>query len=419
MKHFVLAYSLSLLIGQTVIAQRTCASHEYLQQQLQADPLLAQRIAAIESYSSGAVMLHGGAAPTPAVVKIPVVVHVLYNTPSQYISDEQVRSQIEVLNKDFRKLNADTVNVPAVFKHLAADCRIEFELAKIDPSGRATSGITRKSTSIIMFGLDDRIKSSSLGGATAWDTESYLNIWVGNLAGGLLGYASTVGCAKEIDGVAIAPTAFGTTGTATAPYNKGRTATHEIGHWLGLRHIWGDSYCGNDNIDDTPPQKSSTRNCPTGIIVTCENNPYGNMYTNYMDFTDDACLNLFTLGQSNKMRNLFNPGAARYTLLSSKALTGTPITEPVKPADPQPLVIPEVNAKVYPNPAYTFVTVEAGKDGQLLGKTITLHNHLGQLAMQIKLTKPMMQLNIQHLPYGIYYVRIEGSSAVAKLMKVN
>lgn len=416
MKHFVLACL--LLACQAVTAQRNCASYEYLQQQLQADPLLAQRMAAIEAYRGSDIMLNGTGSPVPAVIKIPVVVHVLYNTPSQNISDEQIKSQIEALNRDFRKLNADTMNIPAVFKHLAADCQLEFELAKIDPSGRATKGITRKSTSILMYGLDDRIKSSARGGADAWDTEHYLNIWVGSLAGGLLGYASTIGCAKEIDGVAIAPSAFGTMGTAGAPYNKGRTATHEIGHWLGLRHIWGDSYCGDDHIDDTPPQRSSTRNCPTGVVITCENNPYGNMYNNYMDFTDDACLNLFTLGQRDKMRTLFLPGAARYSLLSSKALTGTPVTVPVKPAE-EPVVVNEIITKVYPNPAFTFITVDAGKDGQLIGKTITLRNHLGQLAIQVKMTKSNMPINVQHLPDGMYFVSIEGTSKAIKLLKAN
>lgn len=418
MKHFVLAFLL-LWAYQVVTAQRNCASHEYLQQQLQADPLLAQRIAAFEAPRTGDVMLNGTVSPVPQVIKIPVVVHVLYNAASQNISDEQIQSQIAALNKDFRKLNADTVNIPAVFRHLAADCQLEFELAKIDPSGRATTGITRKKTSILMFGLDDRIKYSGSGGENAWDADSYLNIWIGNLAGGLLGYASTIGCAKAIDGVAISPTAFGTMGTAAAPYNKGRTATHEIGHWLGLRHIWGDSYCGDDHVDDTPPQRSATRSCPTGVVVSCDNNPYGNMYTNYMDFTDDACLNLFTLGQRNKMRSLFQSGSARYSLLFSKALTGTPVTGPIVTPTEEPAVITEVVAKVYPNPSATFITVEAGKEGELIGKTITLRNHLGQLSLQVKITKASMGLNIRHLADGVYYLRIEGTSKVIKVLKTS
>jgi len=416
MKHLVLAY-LMLLTCQAAKAQRNCASYEYLQQQLQADPLLAQKMAALESYSKSDIILNGTGSPMPAVIKIPVVVHVLYNASYQNISDAQIKSQLEVLNRDFRRLNADTINVPAVFKHLAADCQIEFELAKIDPAGKATTGITRRSTSILMYGLDDRIKFSNKGGADAWDTENYLNIWVGNLAGGLLGYASVLGCDKAVDGVAIAPQAFGTTGIVGAPYNKGRTATHEIGHWLGLRHIWGDASCGDDHIDDTPPQRGATRNCPTGVVVTCENNPYGNMYNNYMDFTDDACLNLFTLGQRDKMRSLFSPGGARYSLLSSNAITGTPgMPPPTRPIE-EPAIVAEITTKVYPNPATTFITIDGGAAGELAGKMVTLRNHLGQLAMQVKITKGNAPINIQHLPDGIYFLRVEGTSQTIKVLK--
>ncbi|WP_315816306.1 zinc-dependent metalloprotease [Paraflavitalea speifideaquila] len=251
----------------------------------------------------------------------------------------------------------------------------------------------------------------------AWDTEHYLNIWIGNLAGGLLGYASTLGCDKAIDGVAIRPSAFGTTGTAGYPYNKGRTATHEIGHWLGLRHIWGDSYCGDDHIDDTPPQRSSTRNCPTGVVITCDNNPTGNMYTNYMDFTDDACLNLFTQGQRSKMRSLFVPGGVRYSLLSSKAITGTPVTEPVRPVD-EPVRVVASGIKAYPNPANSFFVLEEAREGELIGKTVTVRNHLGQVAVRVKLGKGNTQINVGHLQSGMYFIHIEGSSEIIKLLKV-
>jgi hypothetical protein len=418
MKHLVLAYSLLIVACQSVTAQRTCATHEYLQQQLQADPLLAQRIAAFKEKKEATITVFGETAPPQTtVIKIPVVVHVLYKDAIQNISDAQIKSQIDALNKDFRRLNADTSNIPAVFKHLAADCQIEFELAKVDPNGKGTSGIRRKQTSILMFGLDDRIKHSGKGGDDAWDADSYLNIWVGNLAGGLLGYTSPLGCEKKIDGVAISPAAFGTTGVVSAPFNKGRTATHEIGHWLGLRHIWGDTYCGDDDIDDTPPQKNATRNCPTGVVVNCDNNPHGTMYNNYMDFTDDACLNLFTLGQRAEMRKLFNPGSARYALLSSKALTGTPTRDPVEPTEEPGTGLPVI-AKVYPNPAYTFVTVDAGTNQSLLGKTITLHNHLGQLSMRVLITRSVTQLNVQHLQNGVYFVRVEGEDKVTKIVKV-
>ncbi len=183
----------------------------------------------------------------------------------------------------------------------------------------------RKATSVRAFSIDESIRSSASGGSDPWDAASYLNIWVAPLTRGLVGYASPPGIRKELDGIVIAFNAFGTNGSAYAPYNKGRTTTHEIGHWLGLRHIWGDADCGNDYIDDTPPQSSSTNGCPSGVISTCDNGPNGNMYMNFMDFTDDACISMFTRGQSAVMRSLFEEGSARHVNAAIKR-TGNAFT---------------------------------------------------------------------------------------------
>lgn len=415
MKHFVLAYLL-LLTATCALAQRNCASYEYQQQKIQSEPFLAERMAKSLAHRNEEVILHGNEAPPPALIKIPVVVHVLYNKAEQNISDAQIRSQIEALNKDYRRLNADTVFTPSPFKRLAADCLIEFELAKIDPKGRATTGIERRYTPIMMFGLDDRIKFSAREGLDAWDADSYLNIWVGNLAGGLLGYASVLGCEKPVDGVAISPTAFGTLGTAAAPYNKGRTATHEVGHWLGLRHLWGDAVCGDDDVDDTPPQRFPSRHCPTGVVISCGTGPYGDMYTNYMDFTDDACLNLFTIGQRDKMRNLFLPGGVRNPLLSSKGVTGTPVIEPEKTVE-EPVRVIQNTVRVYPNPAIAYFIVDESREGELTGKMITLTNRFGQKVLQKRILRSNEPIYIQHLPDGVYIVNIEGIVKTCKLLK--
>src|SRR5690606_8332747 len=137
-----------------------------------------------------------------------------------------------------------------VFKKVAADTRIEFCLAKVDPDGRATTGIVRTFTKKTQFMADDEVKFSSKGGSDAWDATKYLNIWVCNLFGRTLGYAVLPGGPLERDGVVMKYNVFGTTGAVSAPYNKGRTATHEIGHWLGLQHLWGSEVCGSDGIDD-------------------------------------------------------------------------------------------------------------------------------------------------------------------------
>ncbi|WP_230413103.1 zinc metalloprotease [Paraburkholderia antibiotica] len=239
------------------------------------------------------------------VTQIPVVVHVVYNTDAQNISDAQIHSQIDVLNRDYRKKNADAGSVPAAFQPLAADCRIEFALASTDPGGAATNGITRTKTSSTGFTDDDKVKAASTGGADAWPATKYLNLWVCPLDGGLLGYAQFPGGPAATDGVVILYTAFGTLGAAAAPFDLGRTASHEIGHWLNLRHIWGDdgNGCnGSDFVDDTPNQAGPNFGKPAFPHVTCSNGPNGDMFMNYMDYVDDAAMFMFTADQVQRMQ---------------------------------------------------------------------------------------------------------------------
>ncbi|MEO5968263.1 MAG: M43 family zinc metalloprotease, partial [Ferruginibacter sp.] len=222
------------------------------------------------------------------VISIPVVVHVVYNNNIQNISDEQVVSQITSLNNDFRLLNANASGIPAAFKSNAADVRIQFVLAKYDPMGRPTNGIVRRNTNKTSFRTDDAVKFTAAGGSDAWDTYHYLNIWVCSQEGNSLGYSSIPGSQPDRDGVVINYNVFGTTGVLKAPFNKGRTATHEIGHWMGLKHIWGDANCGSDDVDDTPRQKSFNYGMPSfPHLSDCSINGYGDMFMNYMDLTDD------------------------------------------------------------------------------------------------------------------------------------
>lgn len=237
------------------------------------------------------------------ITTIPVVVHVVYNTPSEKISAAQLKSQIAVLNRDFRARNKDKTKVPAVWRGLVADGRIKFALARKDPAGRPTPGITRTKTSRTSFDADDSVKSTATGGADPWPSGKYLNIWVCTLAGGLLGYAQFPGGPAETDGVVILNTGFGTKGSATAPFNLGRTATHEVGHWLNLRHIWGDDFrCeGSDFVEDTPNQEGPNYGKPTFPHISCNNGPNGDMFMNYMDYVDDDAMFMFTAQQAARM----------------------------------------------------------------------------------------------------------------------
>jgi len=235
---------------------------------------------------------------------IQVVVHVLFNNDAQNISDRQIDSQLTALNRDFRLTNPDRSKIPGPFKCRAADSMIEFKLATKDPSGARTNGITRTRTSKRSFAADDSMKSARGGGISPWPTDRYLNIWVCVLTGGILGYAQFPGGPPSTDGVVILTTAFGTNGTARAPFNRGRTTTHEVGHFLNLRHIWGDreDCTGNDFVNDTPGAMMPNFGKPTFPNVSCGNGPDGDMFMNYMDYVDDDSMHMFSAGQVARMQ---------------------------------------------------------------------------------------------------------------------
>lgn len=348
------------------------------------------------------------------VIIIPVVIHVLYNTPEQNISDAQILSQLQSLNKDFRKLNADTANTPNAFKGVSADAQIVFCLARRDPQGNATSGIIRKYTPIQSWTLDDGMKFSASGGDNAWDAKRYLNIWVCNLFGRSLGYSSLPGSHPDKDGLVIQYNAFGTMGTVAAPFNKGRTATHEAGHWLGLQHLWGDTNCGDDGIDDTPQQQSFNNGCPSFPHKTlCSKNNDGDMFMNFMDFTDDACMNLFTIGQKNKMRSLFTQGGLKNSFLNSTACDSSVIQR--GPVLRDTLAAP-ISVSLYPNPVTNFLVVESNNELDITGKQIKILNMYGTTAITKVLTSQKNYITTAHLPVGIYFLQI-GEGDRKKMIK--
>ena len=324
-KFFSFVFAACLLCTGTMLnAQQTyhrCSSAEHLKDQLAADPTLAGRMQAIEQqalvYSQNN---HGG---SRAVVTIPVVVHVVYATSAQNISDALIQAQINQLNLDYAKLNSDASSVPAAFSTVAANTNVQFCLAQRDPSGNASTGIVRKLTTVASFSTNDAVKKTSTGGDDAWDATKYLNLWVCNLGGGLLGYAQFPGGPAATDGVVVLCTSVGsmTTPGSASPYNFGRTATHEVGHWLNLYHIWGDdgtACTGTDNVSDTPNQSSENYGCPVFPKTdACSASSPGVMFMNYMDYTDDGCMNMFTAGQATRMNALFAAGGARVGLVTS------------------------------------------------------------------------------------------------------
>jgi hypothetical protein len=394
----ILAWILVAPIGH-LAAQRACSTAFYQQNQITNDPALASRVGEVETFiqhqlanrASGTARLHS------TVIRVPVVVHILYHLPGENISNEKVFSQIEMLNRCFRRKNADTANTPLAFRSVAADCEIEFQLATSDPRKRNTNGIIRKYTPIADWQADDKMKSSSEMGDDAWDASSYLNIWVCNLRK-VAGYSSIVGGNLSKDGIVIDYSEFGY--TSSENYGMGKTAVHETGHWLSLRHIWGDSDCGDDFVNDTPRQSSYNLGCPTGIQITCGNGPNGDMYMNYMDYTSDGCINMFTDGQKARMRTLFAPGGLRYAILASTGLNPPLLNESPLPDEPPTWLHPQV----YPNPAANQLTLDIAYDVRWIGKTISIFDVNGHLALQFIINGKVQELDISKLRPGMYFL---------------
>jgi len=279
------------------IAHRGCASQEVLEAQLAADPTLAIRMNQIEAFTqkvSSSKLVNGK-------IVIPVVVNVLYRTAAENISAAQIQSQIDVLNKDFTATNSDFGNVPALFAGVAANVDITFELVNI----------VRKSTTKTSWGTRDAMKKSKQGGINPTSPTTTLNLWACTIGGGILGYAQFPGGSSSTDGVVIDSKYFGLSSAASYPYNLGRTASHEVGHWMNLRHIWGDANCGSDLVSDTPTHDSANYGVPTyPHYSTCTGTPV-EMTMNYMDYTDDRGMYMFTNGQKARMAAIFAAGGPR------------------------------------------------------------------------------------------------------------
>jgi hypothetical protein len=320
MRKFILVLAGSLVIGfgcnkssqteensipeddELLATGRKCAADEVLQQQLQTDAALRERMNKIEEFTSRFIQNADQQRLLPSgIIEIPVVVNVLYRSSAENISQAQIQSQIDVLNEDFAGNNADH-NLTATYNNVkAADIGVRFVLDQV----------IRKQTNKRSWGTNDAMKKNNQGGIAPTSPTTKLNLWVCNLGGGILGYAQFPGGSSSTDGVVIDNNAMGRTGTAAAPFNKGRTATHEVGHWMNLRHIWGDANCGNDQVGDTPQHNTANYGCPSaGHKSTCTGKPV-EMTMNYMDYTDDACMYMFSVGQRSRMLAAFASGGPR------------------------------------------------------------------------------------------------------------
>lgn len=284
-------------------SKRICASPEVLERQIKENPELAVKMAQIEAFTENAVLNTNQNRLVNGKIQIPVVVNVLYRTTAENISLALIQSQIDVLNKDFNALNSDYNSVPTLFAGLKTNVGISFVLDQV----------IRKATTKTSWGTRDAMKKTSSGGLAPISPTTKLNLWSCTIGGGILGYAQFPGGASATDGVVIDPLYIGVTSNSSSsyPYNLGRTATHEVGHWLNLRHIWGDATCGSDLVSDTPSHNTANYGVPTyPHYSTCTGTPV-EMTMNYMDYTDDRGMYMFSTSQKNRINAIFLTGGAR------------------------------------------------------------------------------------------------------------
>lgn len=373
---------------------KRCHTDEKMQMAMEADLNYKK---SLEEDLSKPITSTSGTFGKSASVVITIPVHVIIcHPPGQAVgtgvnfSLVHVESQLTVLNEDFRRTNSDAGNTPNVFP--AADVEIEFCLASVDPSGNPTDGITRYATNDNLNSDEFSIKS-----ATGWDRDDYLNIWVGPNLGGILGWAylpSTNNLPNAtLDGVVTASTTFGGPGYGTnVPYHLGRTTTHEVGHYLGLRHVWGSGGCSSDdNIADTPIQSSSNFGCPNHPSPSCNNG--GDMFMNYMDYVNDNCMNAFSTGQGERMHVILNN--SRSSLLGSAAI--------VCNAGNAPLVLQLINQ--------TNIMCNSGSDGTI---TVLGSGGTGNFTYNINGGIPQSSNVFTNLPAGSYLVEADdGLSTVS------
>ncbi len=327
-----------------------------------------------------------------ADIVVPVVVHIVWNSSEENISDERVLSQIDVLNRDFNGENADLEDAPEEFRILAAQKGIRFCLAAEDPQGRAVSGITRTNTSISAIGTKSALYSTASGGSDAWDTKRYFNIWVANTGEFLTGFGTYPGQVEpEKEGLVVHPKYFGANNSKR--YNLGRVAVHEAGHFFGLQHTWGyDEDCiTDDGVADTPFQRTSYKGCPAHPQVSCGS---ADMFMDFMDYVDDDCMVMFTQGQMDRMwRTIetFRPGLTT----SEVSCVHTKTKEP------------KTAFTVFPNPVKRVMNINFKESIAEFGY-IEIYNSIGQKVYEIETVLfDGMKVDLPEVPKGLYWIKIK------------
>lgn len=335
-------------------------------------------------------------------IKIPVVFHIVYENDQENISDEQVLSQLEVINQDFNFENPRLGDLPSAFENLAANIDIEFCLALQDPDGMETNGITRRKTQVVDIGLTEKYYDFSQGGQDAWDTDRYLNIWVASFGNSnIQGYGHFPDALpKEKDGIIVNFKYFGTVGTAEMPHDLGSSCTHEIGHYLNVRHIWGSEFScdSDDGLDDTPLQFGPTIDCPAFPKPDECTQGDGILFYNFMDYTDDACVSMFTHDQKEVMLSTLM--TTRSSLIENSDLCTVYNRE----------IFNKNEISIYPNPFTNYISISLPG----ISKNIQIFNSRGVLMEELYIKNE--GIDTSSYPIGMYFVKI--NDQLIKMIKI-
>lgn len=390
------------------------------QRLLRIDPDMARKRAFLD------MQLNLNTPPLTADVTIPVVVHLLYKagtSTNNLPKESDIRQQLDIVSKDFRQTVAQKKHAADDREHFAEknglDTRISFCLASKTPTGATTTGVLTVPTTTTTWLADDKMKSATTGGSTAWDTEKYLNVWIVNFPDSISGYAQMPAGPAATDGIVIDYRYFGKkpNNDKTFPYTEGETMTHLMGSYLNLYELWSETVlCGDDGVEDTPIQNAPTLgNVDYRFVSTCDGNPVV-MSMNYMDNTNDKMQYMFTKGQKKRLQACLTPDGIRYKLVQSGATqctNGNPNAQvvqqnPTKPTPP--LTLSPINYRIYPNPAKDNISLDIGveKGGDA---TLTVYNAQGGVQVQrsYKITEGSQSFTLSCGDWatGLYFVHLK------------
>lgn len=419
-KIYTLFLSLGISFGVFAQTSEKCGTMHNYSSMCEKDPEYAKKVWQAEQSARNWKAQNAGNAKVNSTLVIPVVFHCVYKSTSDptYLHDSVFQRQIMVLNETYSKSNPNYVNTRPVFDTMGANTDIQFCFASVDPNGNPTNGINRvqSSTTFSTTVADDGVKDPTAGGVAPWDSHRYLNIWTCDMSlfgfTFVLGYATFPGTDSTKDGVVLQYQYVGYQ-SGTGVNNLGRTAVHEVGHWLGMRHIWGDGQqsstpCDStDYVDDTPNADAASQTTCDTARNSCSNestfwSQFGidppDMVENYMDYSNDACMTMFTKGQKARMWSFIN--TLRTGLLSN------PVScNPVGISD----AVFSANIHVFPNPAKDIINLNF-TGGDVDHILVEFYNTSGQLIKTHRSQGFQSIVNVADVPAGLYFIKISNGS---------